>query len=71
MKLTVVIVNKYGNEIALVHRNEFEPYKFRTVQIELTEEQIAKIEPRHLGEHRTGGQSFDVFEEIYNSWLEE
>jgi len=66
MKLTVVFTDTYRNTIALVHENEYFPYKFRTVQIKLTEEQIKQLQPKYLG----NSNGCDYYEELYNSWIE-
>lgn len=66
MKLTVVIVNTWRTYMAITHENSFLPYARRTVQIELTPEQVAAIAPRKLGEDC----GKDVFEETGEVWLE-
>jgi len=67
MKLTVVMVNIQRTRIAIVHENSYMPYTYRTVQVELTEEQMSAIRPRKTGFER--GE--DVWEERGNVWLEE
>jgi hypothetical protein len=64
--LTVVLADTHRTHMAIVHENECMPYRRRTVQIELTPEQMAAIAPRVVGSDR--GQ--DVHEELVTSWLE-
>lgn len=66
MKLTVILANTFPTEISLIYENEWQPYRRRTVQIELTPEQIEKITPQKVGERR--GE--DVYEILLQSWLE-
>ena len=68
MKLTVIMVDTYRTYAALIHENESKPYGRRTVQIELTPEQMAAIKPRALG---TTSQGDEIAEEIGQCWLEE
>lgn len=60
--LTVVMANTYRTEVSIVHENDHHPYIRRTVQIELTEEQRAQLEPQLLAPER--------HEEILDCWLE-
>ena len=66
MKLTVMLVDTWRTQMALNYENSYMPYIRRTVQIELTAEQIKAIQPRKVGEDR--GKY--VFEEIGEVWLE-
>lgn len=66
MKLTVVMVNTWRTQIAIVHENSFLPYTRRTVQIELTQEQVAALAPQKLGVNC----GKDVHEEMGEVWLE-
>ena len=66
LKLMVKMADTYRTEIAIVHEQSFMPYTFRTVQIELTEEQMKLLEPREVGA-RNGEP---VFEERAEAWLE-
>ena len=67
MKLTVVFANTHRTYMAITHENESFPYTFRTVRIELTEEQVKKLERKVVG---VIGET-DRKEEIFNSWLED
>ena len=64
--LTVVFANTWRTTVAVVHENQELPYSFRTVRVELTDEQMKALEPRVVGQDGT----IDVYEDIYNSWLE-
>jgi hypothetical protein len=64
--LTVIFVDSFRKEIALVHEDENFPYQFRTVQIQLTDEQVNQLQKKEIGKRK----GIPVFEEIYNSWLE-
>ena len=64
--LTVVLANTLVTEIAIVHEGEHRPFLRRTVQIDLTPEQRAALEPRVAGESN-GRQRH---EEILTCWLE-
>lgn len=64
--LTVVLADTHRTRMAIVHENESIPYQRRTVQIELTPEQMAAIAPRKVGFEN----GCDVYEEMYSSWLE-
>ena len=66
MKLTVVMLDRQRTRFAIVYENQSVPYGKRTVQIELTPEQLEMIRPRKVGTE--GG--VDVFEEIGEHWLE-
>ena len=64
--LTVVLADTFRTRIAIQYENEGYPYQRRSVQIELTPEQRAALEPRKVGE--SGG--FAVFEDVLECWLE-
>lgn len=66
MILTVIFADTFHNELALVHQNEYFPFQFRTVHIELTPEQIEKLKPHELG--KINGQK--RYEQIWKSYLE-
>lgn len=66
MTLTVVMLDTLRTTIAVVHENEHMPYGRRTVQIELTPEQAAKLTPRELGSMN----GTKVYETIGPLWLE-
>lgn len=66
MKLTVIMLDNHRTYIAVVYENDHIPYGRRTVQIELTPEQMTQITPRKLGV--INGK--DKFEEIGPCWLE-
>ena len=67
MKLTVVFANIHATACAVEHLNEHIPFTYRTVQIELTDEQMKQLQPKEVGHSR--GEK--VFEIIHNSWLED
>ena len=67
MKLTVVMLDTWQTQIAIQYENEHRPYGKRTVQIELSPEQIRQLDPRKLG--TSGGH--DVHETIGEVWLED
>ena len=67
MKLTVTMANTWRTCMAITHENSYLPYSYRTVQIELTPEQVAALAPRKLGVNC----GKDVFEERCGVWLEE
>lgn len=67
MKLTVIMLNTQRTCITITCDNEWVPYGRRTVQIELTPEQLETLKPRHVGQN----QGKDVYEEIGQVWLEE
>ena len=64
--LTVILGDTFGTETAIIHENEHRPYRKRTVQIRLTEDQRREVSPRYLG--RSGGNP--RFEEVLEAWLE-
>ena len=64
--LTVVLADTLRTRIAIIHENEVCPYRRRTVQIVLTEDQRAALRPRSVGE--SSGRP--VFEEVLDCWLE-
>lgn len=66
MKLTVILVNTWRTQMAIVHENSYMPYTRRTVQIELTPEQVAAIAPQKIGVNC----GKDVHEEMGEVWLE-
>ena len=64
--LTVITINGEPTISAIVHENEWRPYRRRTVQIALTEEQRHQIEPRQTG-YADGRMQH---EEVLQCWLE-
>lgn len=66
MKLTVVLINTWDCAEHLRHTNETVPFTRRSVQIELTPEQLDKIRPLQVGVD----QGFPVYERIGEHWLE-
>jgi hypothetical protein len=64
--LTVVLIDTTRTVSAIVHENEWKPYSKRTVQIELTPEQRAQLEPRVIASWPLG----DEYEEVLSCWLE-
>lgn len=71
MKLTVVMTDSFKHDMGLKHENEYYPLNFRTVQIELTEEQISQLIPKITGYDICNGERTEYYESIHNSWLEE
>lgn len=67
MKLTVIMANTWTTYGAIVFENEWRPYGRRTVQIELTPEQVEAINPREVG----WNEGKPVYEIILQSWLED
>lgn len=67
--LTVVMVNAYRSYIAAVYEEQSFPYSRRTVQIELTDEQMKLLEPRECG--NISGEKRQMLEEIERCWLED
>jgi len=61
------MINTWRTQMALVHENSYLPYSRRTVQIELTPEQVSSLAPQKLGVNC----GKDVFEEVGEVWLEE
>lgn len=55
-----------GTYLAVVHENEHRPYKRRTVQVRLTDEQRRALQPQHTG-IITGTPTH---EEFLTAWLE-
>ena len=66
MKITFIIVNTFGTYIAKKHLQECEPYKRRSVSIELTPEQLQKLQLKEVGEEN--GKKFN--EEILDCFIE-
>lgn len=66
MTLTVILANTWETYAAIVYENEWRPYSRRTVQIELTPEQAAKLTPRVVGTDK----GKDVKEIILQCWIE-
>ena len=64
--LTVVLADTQGTYTAVVHENEHRPYRRRTVQVTLTDDQRRALEPRCTG-ITDGAQTH---EEHLSSWLE-
>ena len=64
--LTVVFADTLRTETAIIHEGQSFPYRFRTVQIELTKEQRESLSPKLLG---VSGK-MNVYEELFNSWIE-
>ncbi len=64
--LTVILVDSTATDIAITHQNEWLPFRKRTVHIELTDEQMKMLEPRHTGTIN-GKPQFEVIGEV---WLE-
>ena len=64
--LTVVLADTQATACAVRHENEQRPYRRRTVQIKLTEEQRQALTPRYTG-HNDGKATH---EEILQAWLE-
>ena len=64
--LTVVMLNDFQAVAAVMHLNEFHPFEFRTVQIELTPEQRAALAPRVTGSDR----GKPTHETVYRCWFE-
>lgn len=67
MKLTVIMVNTWRTSMAITHENSYMPYTYRTVQVELTPEQLKVLEPRKLGVNC----GKDAVEERGQVWLED
>lgn len=64
--LTVVLEDRWGTYISIVHENEHRPYVRRTVQIRLTDEQRAQLEPQKVGSDR----GTTKYEAVRECWLE-
>lgn len=62
MKLTVILANTWSTYLAMAHEGERRSYQKRTVQIDLTPEQLAKIEPRYVGDNGTTKMKEDIME---------
>lgn len=67
MKLTVIMADSMPTSIAITYENSWLPYKYRTVHVELTPEQIELLKPRNCG--RINGT--DIYESVSNIFLEE
>lgn len=67
MKLIVELVNTFRTRLAVHHENDHIPFRRRIVCIELTPDQIKKLEPKKLGTD----QGADVFEELGNIWVQD
>lgn len=65
--LTVVMADRTATYISLVHENEHQPWRRRTVQIRLTPEQREQLRPRPTG--TINGQ--EQTEAIVDCWLED
>ena len=66
MKLHVTLLDTLRTAVALKHESQQIPYGRRLVQIQLTPEQCALLEPRHTG--RLSGEEY--YEEYELVWLE-
>ncbi len=66
MKLHFILADTHRTYVAVVHENEYVPYRKRIVTIELTPEQMEKIKPRKIGEM----QGKEVYEELLDVILE-
>lgn len=64
--LTVVMADAGPTTIAIVHENEWAPFVRRTVQIELTEEQRAKLIPRST----VTNNGCHIYEHVERCWFE-
>ena len=64
--LTVVLADTRATIYGVGHENEQRPYRRRTVQVKLTEEQRRALTPRYTG-HRSGKPTH---EEVLEAWLE-
>ncbi len=67
MKLTVVLADTHRTRCAVVFECEHLPYRRRTVQVELTPEQVRALRPHVVG--ISDGK--DVYEEVAGCWLED
>lgn len=67
MTLTVILLDDFGSQVAMVHLNQSRAFARRTVQIHLTPEQAEALRPRRLG----AIHGREVFEEIEQCWIEE
>lgn len=67
MKLTVIMLDRYRTEVAIIHENQHVDYGRRVVQIELTEDQLRQLAPRNVGQR---GRT-PVYEEYGPAWLED
>jgi hypothetical protein len=65
--LCVELLDTHRTTISVVHLNEHVPFGRRVVQIELTDEQLETIKPKHLGSH----QKVEIYETIGNIWLQD
>jgi hypothetical protein len=66
MKLTVIFSNDTLNFESMMASNESSPLGKRTVQIELTAEQIEKLKPRAT--FKVDGRQ--VYEKLFDCWIE-
>lgn len=66
MKIYIIMLDTHRTRIALVHENEHIPYRRRLVEIVLTPEQEALLQPLCVGTE--GGN--DVFEEYGPAWFQ-
>ena len=64
--LTVILADTTATMVAIVHENEQRPYRRRTIQLKLTDEQRRQLEPRYTG-HSNGKPTC---EEVPDAWLE-
>ncbi len=64
--LTVILADTTATMVAIVHENEQRPYRRRTIQLKLTDEQRRQLEPRYTG-HSNGKA---MYEEVLDAWLE-
>ena len=65
--LTVVMANSWVTYGAIVHEQEWMPWERRSVRIELTPEQMQKLQPREVGTDR----GKPIYEFIAQCWLED
>lgn len=64
--LTVVFLNTFDCETSVIHLGSPQPFVRRSVQIELTPEQVKELQPRVLGKDRGA----DRYEKRVECWLE-
>lgn len=66
MILTVIMANTWETYCRLIHENQYVSYQNRTVQIELTPEQVEKLKPLIVGNDK--GEP--VHEILRDCWIE-
>ena len=66
MKLTFTIADDSENYIGVVHKNTYIPIEYRTVQIELTADQLDKFKLKHTG----NSNGWDLYESIISVHIE-